>query len=79
MSVARCRPEPPDRWSRRRVMAGISALGVTLVSGRSGFKSPLPDYAPSIDSLKLIGVDWQSLSTEKLKVLRDEWTAVFNP
>jgi iron(III) transport system substrate-binding protein len=57
----------------------ILVKGEALVSGRSGFKSPLPDYAPSIDSLKLIGVDWQSLSTEKLKVLRDEWTAVFNP
>jgi iron(III) transport system substrate-binding protein len=49
------------------------------VSGRTGFKSPLPEYAPSIDSLKLINVDWQGLSTEKLKVLRDEWIGVFNP
>ncbi len=50
-----------------------------LVSGRSGFKSPLPDYAPGIESLKLINVDWHSLSSEKLKVLRDEWSAMFNP
>jgi iron(III) transport system substrate-binding protein len=57
----------------------ILVKGEALVSGRSGFKSPLPEYAPSIDSLKLISVDWQGLSTEKLKVLRDEWTAVFNP
>ena len=57
----------------------ILVKGEALVSGRSGFNSPLPEYAPSIDSLKLINVDWQGFSTEKLKVLRDEWTAVFNP
>jgi iron(III) transport system substrate-binding protein len=57
----------------------ILVKGEALVSGRTGFKSPLPEYAPSIDTLKLINVDWQGLSTEKLKMLRDEWTAVFNP
>jgi ABC-type Fe3+ transport system substrate-binding protein len=45
----------------------ILVKGEALVSGRSGFKSPLPEYAPSIDSLKLITVDWQALSGEKLK------------
>jgi iron(III) transport system substrate-binding protein len=50
-----------------------------MVSGRTGFKSPLPDYAPSIDSLKLINVDWQGLSEEKLKTMREEWVQVFNP
>src|SRR5205807_3800657 len=29
-----------------------------LVSGRSGFKSPLPEYAPPIDQLKLIKMDY---------------------
>jgi len=57
----------------------ILVKGEAMVSGRSGFKSPLPEYAPSIDALKLINVDWPGLSTEKLKVLRDEWTAIFNP
>jgi iron(III) transport system substrate-binding protein len=50
-----------------------------MVSGRTGFKSPLPDYAPSIDSLKLINVDWQGLSEDKLRVMREEWVQVFNP
>jgi iron(III) transport system substrate-binding protein len=50
-----------------------------LISGRSGFNSPLPDYAPSIHSLKLIKVDWQALSTEALKKVRSEWTGIFNP
>jgi ABC-type Fe3+ transport system substrate-binding protein len=57
----------------------ILVKGEAMMSGRSGFKSPLPEYAPSIDSLKLISVDWQSLSSDKLKVLRNEWTGVFNP
>jgi len=57
----------------------ILVKGEALISGRSGFKSPLPDYAPSIDSLKLIQIDWQALSTEELKKLRTEWTGIFNP
>jgi iron(III) transport system substrate-binding protein len=57
----------------------ILVKGEAMVSGRSGFKSPLPEYAPAIDGLNLINVDWQALSTDKLKVLRDAWTSVFNP
>jgi iron(III) transport system substrate-binding protein len=57
----------------------ILVKGEAMVSGRSGFKSPLPEYAPGIDSLKLINVDWHALSSDKLKALREEWTSVFNP
>jgi iron(III) transport system substrate-binding protein len=57
----------------------ILVKGEAMVSGRSGFKSPLPEYAPGIDSLKLINIDWRGLSSEKLRGLRDEWTGVFNP
>ncbi len=57
----------------------ILVKGEAMVSGRSGFKSPLPEYAPAIDSLNLVTVDWQALSADKLKMLRDEWTNVFNP
>ena len=57
----------------------ILVKGEATVSGRAGFRSPLPEYAPSIDSLNLINVDWQGLSTEKLKTLRDEWIGIFNP
>jgi iron(III) transport system substrate-binding protein len=57
----------------------IVVNGEAMVSGRSGFHSPLPEYAPSIDSLKLINVDWQSLTQEKLKALREEWIGAFNP
>jgi iron(III) transport system substrate-binding protein len=50
-----------------------------LVSGRSGFKSPLPDYAPPIDQLKLIKMDWSAITTEDLNKARAEWLSVFNP
>jgi iron(III) transport system substrate-binding protein len=57
----------------------IVVKGEAMISGREGFTSPLPDYAPAIDSLKLIPVDWKSLSTDELKKIRAEWTAIFNP
>ena len=57
----------------------IVVKGEAMVSGRSGFKSPLPEYAPGIDSLKLINVDWPGLTQEKLKGLREEWIEAFNP
>lgn len=50
-----------------------------MISGRSGFVSPLPDYAPPIDSLPVIAVDWQGLSGERLRTLREEWLAAFQP
>lgn len=53
--------------------------GEAMMSGRDGFKSPLPEYAPAIDDLKLISVDWKSVSTEKLKDIRAEWTKIFVP
>jgi ABC-type Fe3+ transport system substrate-binding protein len=61
--------------------AGQTVLvkGEALVSGRAGFKSPLPDYAPAIDSLNVIKIDWEKLSTQELEKLRAEWTAIFNP
>ncbi|MBV8167144.1 MAG: extracellular solute-binding protein [Alphaproteobacteria bacterium] len=50
-----------------------------LVSGRAGFKSPLPDYAPPIDQLKLIKMDWGAITTDDLNKARAEWLSVFNP
>jgi iron(III) transport system substrate-binding protein len=50
-----------------------------LISGRTGFKSPIPDYAPAIDDLHLIQVDWKSVTTADMKKAREEWTSVFNP
>jgi iron(III) transport system substrate-binding protein len=50
-----------------------------LISGRAGFKSPLPEYAPSIDSLKIIKIDWEHTPTAELQKMREEWTRTFNP
>ncbi len=50
-----------------------------LISGRTGFKSPIPDYAPPIDKLNLIRVDWGSVSTADMKKAREEWSSIFNP
>lgn len=57
----------------------ILAKKEALISGRDGFKSPLPEYAPGIDSLHLIKVDWEHISPDKLKEIRKSWTAIFNP
>ena len=61
--------------------AGQNVLvkGEAMVSGRAGFKSPLPEYAPAIDTLNVIKVDWEKLSTAELEKLRAEWSSVFNP
>jgi hypothetical protein len=53
--------------------------GEGLISGRTGFKSPLPDYAPSVDSVKLIKVDWENMSPKALEEKRAEWLSIFNP
>jgi peptidyl-prolyl cis-trans isomerase A (cyclophilin A) len=29
-------PDPADRWSRRRAISGLTALGIVLITGRSG-------------------------------------------
>jgi iron(III) transport system substrate-binding protein len=57
----------------------ILVKGEALISGRSGFKSPLPDYAPSIDTLKLIKVDWKGMTTAEIQKQRQEWVSIFNP
>jgi len=50
-----------------------------LISGRSGFRSPLPDYAPAIDDLKLLDVNWRGMSTADLQRHREEWMGIFKP
>ena len=57
----------------------ILVKGEALVSGRAGFASPLPEYAPPIESLKIIPIDWEKLSTEELQKIRSEWVSIFNP
>ena len=54
----------------------ILAEKEVLISGRSGFTSPYPDYVPTIDKLKIIKVDWAKLSEADLQKARDEWKSV---
>jgi iron(III) transport system substrate-binding protein len=48
-----------------------------FVSGRSNFKSPNPDYAPSIDDLKVIDLDWSGMTPEHLQEARARWMKTF--
>lgn len=48
-----------------------------LMSGRSGFKSPLPQYAPPIDSLNVIKIDWDKVTTADMDKARTEWSGIF--
>ena len=57
----------------------ILSKSEALISGRSGFKSPLPDYAPPIDSLKLIKMDWEKIGQDDIKAAKAEWLSIFNP
>jgi iron(III) transport system substrate-binding protein len=59
----------------------ILARNEALISGRTGFKSPFPDIAPSFDALrpKIIKVDWRAMTDEKLTQYRNEWLSIFNP
>jgi iron(III) transport system substrate-binding protein len=50
-----------------------------LISGRSGFKSPLPDIVPEFESIKVISVDWKDMTPARIKQYRSEWEAIFSP
>ena len=57
----------------------ILTAGEAMVSGRSGFKSSIPDYSPPIDSLKLIKMDWKAITTQDMSKARADWIAIYNP
>jgi iron(III) transport system substrate-binding protein len=57
----------------------ILAHREALISGRSGFKSPIPDIAPDFSSLKIIKVDWEKMTADQLTKYREEWIGIFNP
>ena len=50
-----------------------------MMSGRSGFVSPLPDYAPPIESLNIIKIDWEKMTPADMEKARAEWLSIFNP
>jgi iron(III) transport system substrate-binding protein len=55
----------------------ILAEQEVLISGRAGFKSPLPDVVPSIDQVKAIKLDWAAISTADMQRARQEWLDIF--
>jgi iron(III) transport system substrate-binding protein len=57
----------------------ILAKREALISGRSGFTSPLPDYAPAIDTLKIVKMDWGHISQDDIRKAKAEWLSIFNP
>jgi iron(III) transport system substrate-binding protein len=57
----------------------VLVKGEALISGRAGFRSPLPDYAPALDSLNVIKIDWEKTSKAELQKMREEWVSIFNP
>lgn len=56
----------------------ILARREAMSSGRTGFESPVPDYAPNISSMKLIDVDWKALKTADLERARSDWRHIFS-
>ncbi len=48
-----------------------------MMSGRDGFKSPIPDYAPPIESLNIIPIDWPKVTVDDIMKVRDEWSGIF--
>lgn len=50
-----------------------------LISGRTGFKSPIPDIVPEFGAIKVIKVDWKDMTPARLKQYRAEWESIFTP
>jgi iron(III) transport system substrate-binding protein len=50
-----------------------------LISGRTGFVSPIPDYAPPIDKLNVIKIDWEKVTAEDESKAKAEWLSIFKP
>ena len=50
-----------------------------LISGRTGFKSPVPGIVPEFDAIKVIKVDWKDMTSARLKQYRAEWESIFTP
>lgn len=49
-----------------------------MISGRDGFISPLPKYAPSIGDLNVIEMNYATITTEELQKARTECSAIFH-
>jgi ABC-type Fe3+ transport system substrate-binding protein len=47
-----------------------------LISGRMGFKSPVPGIVPEFGFIK---VDWKTMNIDRLKQYQSEWESIFTP
>jgi ABC-type Fe3+ transport system substrate-binding protein len=50
-----------------------------LISGRAGFVSPTPEYAPPIDKMNVIKIDWEKITVEDQSKAKAEWLSIFKP
>jgi len=50
-----------------------------LTSVRSGFKSPLPAWAPAIDELHVVTMDWTKVTTDDIRNAKAEWLSLMAP
>jgi len=50
-----------------------------LISGRAGFVSPIPEYAPPIEKLNVIKIDWEKITAEDQSKAKAEWLKIFKP
>lgn len=57
----------------------ILAKREALISGRSGFKSPLPRHAPPMESLKIIPMAWDAITADDIRAAKAEWQGIFTP
>lgn len=48
-----------------------------LMSGRSGFTPPIPDYVPAIDQVNAIALDYETITLDDMQKARAEWSGVF--
>jgi len=56
----------------------ILAKREAMSSGRTSFQSPVPDYAPNMESIKRVDLDWRRLSTADMQKAREDWKAIFS-
>jgi iron(III) transport system substrate-binding protein len=50
-----------------------------MISGRTGFASPIPDIAPELAALSPIKVKWDEMNADTLTKYRKEWEGIFTP
>ena len=55
----------------------ILAKREAMSSGRTGFKSPVPEYAPNIEAMQLLDVNWRGLAEKDFDAARNDWRAIF--